>query len=114
MDLKTFNQQRGDRHCGTGSKSEENNSNDSEFPSMGESAVDPLSSISSRNKKAFEVPVLPEEATLVKKLTIEIGQLEAWLASQQNTAQGSVSVIPTIKSLIHTRKKLLKNIQTQH
>jgi hypothetical protein len=38
--------------------------------------------------------------------------LEVWLENQQNAQQGSVSVIPTIKSLIHTRKTLLKNILT--
>jgi len=56
------------------------------------------------------VSVPPEEEALASKLTLEIEQLEVWLNNQQNAQQGSISVIPTIKSLIHTRKKLLKNI----
>ncbi len=54
--------------------------------------------------------VPPEEEALASKLTLEIEQLEVWLENQQNSQQGSISVIPTIKSLIHTRKKLLTNI----
>ena len=56
----------------------------------------------------------PEQTALASKLEVEIEQLENWLANQQKAQQGSVSVIPTIKSLIHTRKKLLKNIQTSN
>lgn len=59
---------------------------------------------------SHQASVPREEEALASKLTLEIEQLEVWLENQQNAQQGSVSVIPTIKSLIHTRKKLLKNI----
>ncbi|OUR90132.1 hypothetical protein A9Q81_20010 [Gammaproteobacteria bacterium 42_54_T18] len=65
----------------------------------------PLLSVTSH-----QASVPPEKEALASKLTLEIEQLEVWLENQQNAQQGSISVIPTIKSLIHTRKKLLKNI----
>ena len=65
----------------------------------------PLLSVTS-----IQASVPPEEEALAGKLTLEIEQLEVWLENQQNAEQGSISVIPTIKSLIHTRRKLLKSI----
>ncbi|MBV1921329.1 MAG: hypothetical protein KUG73_11650 [Pseudomonadales bacterium] len=107
MDMKTLNQQ----EYKQGYRSEPLRPSPS-------GAVNALSGKAPSTKKeppllsvtSIQASVPPEEEALASKLTLEIEQLEVWLENQQNAQQGSVSVIPTIKSLIHTRKKLLKNI----
>ena len=106
MDMKTFNQ----AHK-RGYKQEPLLSGQSDVantpPSQASSTKSepPLLSVTST-----QASVPPEEEALASKLTVEIEQLEVWLENQQNAQQGSISVIPTIKSLIHTRRKLLKRI----
>jgi len=118
--MKTPRQQHDARRFGLKAQEDCGDSahSDSTSPQVTEPAVGYLQSLvsppPSPGKRIFEKTVLPEEETLANKLAVEIEQLEAWLANQQKTEQGSISVIPTIKSLIHTRKKLLKNIQTSH
>ncbi len=99
MDMKPFSQQAHKK----GYKQEPLHSRQSQVPSAGNEP--PLLSVTSH-----QASVPPEKEALASKLTLEIEQLEVWLENQQNAQQGSISVIPTIKSLIHTRKKLLKNI----
>lgn len=101
MDMKTFNRQQRDSLAADDNLAFDNSGC---FPS----SMHAHQGGTHRNAKP------PEEEALANKLALEIEQLEAWLANQQNAQQGSVSVIPTIKSLIHTRKKLLKNIQASH
>lgn len=122
MDMKTPNRQRDSRRPGLKPTEYKGDDalEDASSHQIAEPAVDYLQSLSPasatppQGRRIFEKTVLPEEETLANKLAVEIEQLEVWLANQQKTEQGSISVIPTIKSLIHTRKKLLKNIQTSH
>ena len=59
---------------------------------------------------------MQEEERMRRKLELEIARLEKWLALQHEgtTFKGlqgsSVSLVPTIKSLIETRKKLLASL----
>ena len=55
---------------------------------------------------------------MIEKLKLEIQQLEQWLASQRATGYKSsrpegVSLIPTIETLISTRRRLLHSLE-QH
>lgn len=63
-----------------------------------------------------ERSVLREQETLAAKLVAEISQLERWLDAQSRAenARGSsvnVSLIPTIRTLLETRRKLLNSIE---
>lgn len=63
-----------------------------------------------------ERAVLREQETLAAKLAAEISQLESWLDSQSRAenARGNtvnVSLIPTIRTLLETRRKLLNSIE---
>lgn len=61
--------------------------------------------------------LIREEERMKRKLELEIARLEKWLALQQmgTTFKGlkgsSVSLVPTIESLIETRKKLLASLE---
>ncbi len=102
MDMKTFNQRlpRQKPHISASPSI----SPAAQHVHSGDKAGEPI--------EAWRLEPRKEKDALADKLALEIEQLEAWLANQQTTQQGSISVIPTIKSLIHTRKKLLKNIQS--
>lgn len=58
-----------------------------------------------------------EQERLRRKLELEIARLEKWLASQPagTTFKGfkgsSISLVPTIVSLIETRKRLLASLE---
>ena len=106
MDMKTFNQAHKQEY-----------KQEPILPGQSGAANTPLSQASSIKSEppllsvtSTQASVPPEEEALASKLTFEIEQLEVWLENQQNAQQGSISVIPTIKSLIHTRRKLLKSI----
>ena len=107
MDIKSFNQQE-HKHGYKSDSSHPRQSGTVNNLSSNVSDVEndsPLYSVTSA-----QASVVPEEEVLASKLALEIEQLEVWLENQQNAQQGSISVIPTIKSLIHTRKELLRNI----
>lgn len=59
-----------------------------------------------------------QDERMMEKLRLEIARLEKWLASQQaettfkGTKGSSVSLVPTIESLIETRKKLLASLES--
>lgn len=60
--------------------------------------------------------VLQERDLLVTKLVAEISQLERWLDAQSRTEYartqpGGVSLLPTIRTLIETRRKLLRSLE---
>lgn len=71
------------------------------------------------NRKYYslhERTVLREQETLAAKLVAEISQLESWLDAQsraENARGGNVNVslIPTIRTLLETRRKLLRSIE---
>lgn len=63
-----------------------------------------------------EKTLLREQETLAAKLVTEISQLESWLESQSRAenargASVSVSLVPTIRALLETRRKLLRSIE---
>ena len=54
---------------------------------------------------------------MIEKLKVEIHQLEQWLDSQQreggdrSSGRGTVSLVPTIQTLISTRRRLLQSLE---
>lgn len=63
-----------------------------------------------------EKSALGDQETLAAKLVEEISQLERWLDTQSRTenARGAslnVSLVPTIRTLLETRRKLLRSIE---
>lgn len=60
--------------------------------------------------------VIQEREAMVAKLAGEISQLERWMDAQSRnerirTHLGNVSLVPTIRALIETRRKLLRSLE---